>query len=449
MVNYVPQSRDSLVMADWGAPGSDRRLQACGASLAHPLREEGIGEARLVGKGDGFCGPVGRERQCVGRMKRQQVLPLARVTCRRSPISRCRTQPGLAREQQGVELRPPTGGLELRPDPVAATEPHTRRTIRWPEWSGFGKRRWRRSSRWEVQPSKTLWDWLQLLIVPAILVGIAYAYNAAQATREHRREDRRILEDRGLARAATQDAALLAYFAQEGDLMLKRQLLASSPAAELARTMTLATVHRLNGTRKAEIIRFLFEAHLLTREGLILDLADADLRRLDLAHAHVPPDISLRAANLRGARFDGTRLIGTDFSNSDLQGASFRGALLGGADFSGADLSGAVFDRATMGGAAADPSSSVTSFLGTCLSNTSFVGAHFGRGTNFAGVAGDHVDFSHAHGLELVNSAAQQLTDVRSEGATGRWPEPTRGGDIQVGLCTNTGPRPPGVDLGG
>jgi hypothetical protein len=317
----------------------------------------------------------------------------------------------------------------------------------WPEWTGFGKRGWEKSSDREVQPSKTLWDWLQLLIVPAILVGIAYAYNASQASREHGREDRRILEDRGLARAAAQDAALLAYFAQEGDLILKRQLLASSPAAELARTMTLATVHRLDGTRKAEIIRFLFEAHLLGRSGLVLDLAEADLRRLDLAHAHVPADISLRAANLRGARFDGTRLISTDFSNADLQGASFRGALLGGVDFSGANLSGAVFDRASMGGAASDPSSSVTSFLGACLSNTSFVEARFGRGTNFVGVVGDHVDLSRTQGLELVDSAAQELSDVRSEDASGRWPGSTRG-DTQTGVCTSTGPGLPGVELG-
>jgi uncharacterized protein YjbI with pentapeptide repeats len=333
---------------------------------------------------------------------------------------------------------------------TAASEPAAGKqsVSHWPEWSGFGKRRWEKSPDWDVQPSKTLWDWLQLLIVPAILVAIAYGYNAAQAAREHGREDRRILEDRGIARVAAQDAALLAYFAQEGDLILKRQLRASSPAAELARTMTLATVRRLDGTRKAEIIRFLFEAHLLTRGALILDLAEADLRRLELVNAHVPPDISLRAANLRGARFDGTRLIGTDFSNSDLQGASFRGALLGGVDFSGANLSGAVFDRATMGGAAAK-SSSVTSFLGACLSNTSFVGAQFGKGTNFVGVAGDQVDFSRAHGLELVERAAQQLTGVRSEGATGRWPRPTRSGETQAVLCTSTGPGLPGVELGG
>src|SRR5262245_4663768 len=193
---------------------------------------------------------------------------------------------------------------------MATSEPRKRWAIHWPEWTGFGKRRLEKSPDFEVQPSQTLWDWLQLLIVPAILVRIAYASNAAQASREDRREDRHILEDRGLARAATQDAALLAYFAHEGDLILKRRLLASSPAAELARTMTLATVHRLDGRRKAEIIRFLFESHLLARGAQILDLEAADLRRLELVHAHVPADISLHAAKLRGARIAATRLTG-------------------------------------------------------------------------------------------------------------------------------------------
>jgi uncharacterized protein YjbI with pentapeptide repeats len=236
---------------------------------------------------------------------------------------------------------------------------------RWRDRLGFGERRWKKAPDEEIQPSKTVWDWLQLLIVPAMLAVIAVGYNAAQASREHEREDRRIREDRAIARAAAQDAAVLAYFAQGRDLILNQNLVASSPAAELARTKTLATVHRLDGTRKAEIVRFLFEANLLARKLQILNLAEADLRRLNLAYAHIPQDVSLHDAILRGARFDGTRLIGTDFTHADLQGASFRGALLGGVEFKGANLKGAVFDGARIG----ESSSLVTSFLSACLSD--------------------------------------------------------------------------------
>ena len=40
----------------------------------------------------------------------------------------------------------------------------------WRDWTGVGERRWHVAQGEQVQPSKTLWDVLQLLIVPAILV---------------------------------------------------------------------------------------------------------------------------------------------------------------------------------------------------------------------------------------------------------------------------------------
>jgi hypothetical protein len=42
---------------------------------------------------------------------------------------------------------------------------------RW-KWAGFAA---------EPEPGhKTVWDWLQLLIVPAILVGVTFAWSASQ-----------------------------------------------------------------------------------------------------------------------------------------------------------------------------------------------------------------------------------------------------------------------------
>jgi hypothetical protein len=94
---------------------------------------------------------------------------------------------------------------------------------------------------------------LQLLIVPAMLVAIALLFNASQASRERGREDRRIKEDRALAKSARQDAILDAYYTKMSDFMLKRHLLKAkdeSPVRQVARTETLATLRRLNGSRK-------------------------------------------------------------------------------------------------------------------------------------------------------------------------------------------------------
>jgi hypothetical protein len=99
--------------------------------------------------------------------------------------------------------------------------------MRWPAWLGVGERRWKKSPGEEVQPPKTLWDFLQLLIVPAILVVIALAFNASQASREQKREDRRVREDRALATETRRDANLDAYLTEMRDLILNRHLLTS------------------------------------------------------------------------------------------------------------------------------------------------------------------------------------------------------------------------------
>ena len=99
--------------------------------------------------------------------------------------------------------------------------------MRWREWLGVGERRWKKAPDEEVQPAKTLWDWLQLLIVPAILIGVTFAWSATQTRSDNKREDRRIAADRAAAEEARQDATLQAYLDQMSGLMLDKKLLTS------------------------------------------------------------------------------------------------------------------------------------------------------------------------------------------------------------------------------
>src|SRR3954449_6986209 len=80
--------------------------------------------------------------------------------------------------------------------------------MRWREWLGVGERRWKKAPDEEIQPGKTLWDWLQLLIVPAILIGIGFLWSARQTASENKRDDRRIAADRAAAVVAARDATL-------------------------------------------------------------------------------------------------------------------------------------------------------------------------------------------------------------------------------------------------
>ena len=132
----------------------------------------------------------------------------------------------------------------------------------WREWTGVGERRWKTAPNEQVQPSKTLWDLLQLLIVPVILVGVSLLWSASQTKSDNRREDRRIAADRKAAEDVSRDRTLDEYIQRLGNLMLSRKLKSSKPhdaVRSVARTVTLTTLRRLDGERKGELVRFLYE----------------------------------------------------------------------------------------------------------------------------------------------------------------------------------------------
>ena len=347
--------------------------------------------------------------------------------------------------------------------------------MRWPAWLGVGERRWKKSADEEVQPAKTAWDFLQLLIVPAILVVIALAFNASQASRDRSREDRRVREDRALAAHARQDAVLDAYLTKMSNLILDRGLGSSrarSTVSQVARTATLTSLRRLDGSRKGELVRFLHEAGFLEveaeacrrvagedsvecRDGARVDpvvsLDGADLRGVDLSGVDLSPTDGANrlvlSGDLRGARFDRARLQSVDFGDAgrtDLRGASFNDAQfsvvsvrdvdLRGASFRAAFLADAHFDNSDLGSATFDDVDIAfgTSFLSTCLSNASFVGARFnteagesiGGRTSFAFAKGQNVDFSDAVNLATVRLGPQ--VKARFDGARGRPTAPTK-----------------------
>ncbi len=184
---------------------------------------------------------------------------------------------------------------------------------------------------------KTLWNWLELLIIPAVLAGGAMWFSSAE-----RKAEREIADDR------LREAALQAYLDRMTDLLLKENLRASGKDDEVravARARTLTTLRQLAGSRKGTLLRFLYEADLIERDGAIIglkaaDLSGADLRGADLSGANLS-EADLREAKLSGAILWGSNLTKADLSEAELREANLRGAELQEANLSGADLSGA------------------------------------------------------------------------------------------------------------
>jgi uncharacterized protein YjbI with pentapeptide repeats len=211
-----------------------------------------------------------------------------------------------------------------------------------------------KQSRWGFR-GKTVWNWMELLIVPLALAVIGLAFSVQQDARQQRVENQRAEAERELAVQRAQDEALQAYLDQMSTLLLEKDLRDSEAGSEV-RTLALARTHTvlesLGPSRKSELMQFLLEADLV--EGLdgrdpIIELGTADLKGANLTGA-VMPFAYLSGANLRGADLGGIILSDANLSDADLrdvnltrpdQKAFLRRAHLLGADLSGANLRGA------------------------------------------------------------------------------------------------------------
>jgi uncharacterized protein YjbI with pentapeptide repeats len=231
---------------------------------------------------------------------------------------------------------------------VRKAEPPSKRGIAWPRWTGFR--------------GKTVWDFLQLLIVPLMLVAIGLVFSLQQDARQQRVEDQRAQAERELAEQRAQDEALQAYLDQMSQLMLERKLLDAEPGDPvhtLAQARTSTVILRLDAEHNESVTRFLINSGLavsgeasarllrkITLSDATLshtflpntDLSDANLRGADLANAVVgDPDLS--GANLSGANLASVFLLDANLSRADLGGAHLPNASLENANLRGHDLS--------------------------------------------------------------------------------------------------------------
>jgi uncharacterized protein YjbI with pentapeptide repeats len=205
------------------------------------------------------------------------------------------------------------------------------------EWTGFGESSHPKSDSQEVQPGKTLWDWLQLFIVPLALALIAVWWTTAQENvRQQEIEARRAQAEQVLAAQQAQDEALRAYLDQMSQLLLEQDLRSSAEGSSvraLAQARTVTVFGSLGPDRKRTVIEFLYEASLINGDNPVIPLNNANLSGIDLSSRYlkdrrITGDPNLEGINLRGA----------DLSEADLLSANLTKADLSGADLSEADL---------------------------------------------------------------------------------------------------------------
>lgn len=246
----------------------------------------------------------------------------------------------------------------------------------------------------ESKPNKTIAvEWVQAIgtIAVSLVLGIFTCFQTETAN-QARRQEAKLAEDN------QQHEIMSDYFEQMSKLMIEKGLMSSdrTPEVELAaRAITLNAANRLDGERKGQLLKLLYEADLIGRcafnssaakstgeckpnifsledakldkvtydrplflQGVNLDgarLSEAKLQKIVLDKAEMN-NVNLRGADLeeaflndaqlKGARLERTNLSGAKLLRANLAGADLRGADLRGADLTGAILKGAVLKDA-------------------------------------------------------------------------------------------------------
>ncbi|WDE07777.1 pentapeptide repeat-containing protein [Thalassomonas viridans] len=199
--------------------------------------------------------------------------------------------------------------------------------------------------------NKTLWDWMGLLFIPmALLIG-GYLLNQSQITqqnkieearidRQNQLESRRIKEQRAIEDERNYINILNNYRRSITDLMINGGLNDTGyhpVAVQAATALTASTAPQLDGERKGQMLLFLYNARLISKDNPRIYLAGIDLSGANLARAR-----------LKGINLPKSNLSSADFSDADLTGANLSSAVLIHADLRYAKLSKTNFTDANL-----------------------------------------------------------------------------------------------------
>ncbi len=262
-----------------------------------------------------------------------------------------------------------------------------------PTWTGFGEYQ---NPNGNLEREKTLWDWMNLLIVPMALATGVYLLNWAERTSEKQIAKERILE-----------STLQDYLDRMTELLLKESLRVSEnndEARSIARSRTLTALRILDSSRKGILLRFLHESGLINRKPIV-KLKGADMSEIDLKKANLS-DSNISRSIITSGNMEQARLIETDFSYCKIEKASFLRATLLGANLTLTNGDGTNFSRSTLANANFDSAS---------LKKALFVSTH-GVKANFQSAQLQHADFANAN-LREANFNRANLESANLENA--------------------------------
>jgi cell division protein FtsB len=292
-----------------------------------------------------------------------------------------------------------------------------------------------KQSRWGFR-GMTVRNWLELLIVPLVLVGIGLLFEMQQANRQQAMEEqlqaleeRRAKAERELAEQRAQDEALQAYLDQMSQLILDRKLLEveqgvpvhepGDPVHTLAQARTSTAILGSDSEHNESVTHFLINSGLSVRtKDSVRLLRGSTLSHAKLSGAHLP-NADLGDADLSGADLSNALLLNANLIGADLSGANLSNALLDNADLVAhlphADLSGANLIGADL---------SEANLFSADLSDANLIGADLSRAVldnaNLSNAVLDNANLGGADGITNAELEQQAVSLVGTDMPNGQ-----------------------------
>ena len=190
---------------------------------------------------------------------------------------------------------------------------------------------------------KSIWDWMQLLIIPFVLVAVRSLFSYQQNQTSLQVSQKQHEADQQQALDQQQAVTLQTYIDNIQDLLLNHNLLSykqTDDIAILARARTITALQGLDPHRKGVLVQFLYDARLIGygnptiggQQHSIISLFNVDIAN----------------ANLFDASLFGATLFGTTLTNTNLSYATLIFADLTDADLAGANLTKADLTKSTL-----------------------------------------------------------------------------------------------------
>jgi uncharacterized protein YjbI with pentapeptide repeats len=253
---------------------------------------------------------------------------------------------------------------------------------------------------------KSLWEFLDLLIVPLALAIIGFGFAAQQQARQTQLENQRDARARAVEEQRAQNAALQAYLDQMNHLMLEKGLLGSEEGDTvftLAQARTTTGIAQFDGEHNQAVTRFLSDSGLLRDPALLtkVDLEGANLSKAVLQEAN------LAGTQLNHADLDKAALISADFSAKDIE-----------ANLTRADLSKAALQEADLAHCTLDEANLTKATLQRAdLSNASLRDANLSyaalQNADLISASVQHANLSHAALQNADLSSAESTADLQ------------------------------------